>query len=102
MSIQIGSYVMFREVTFVVTKFNTNATVQILNPLDEGVDAKKSVAEANLVALSCKPMQIVTYKGTNYLVSVRGLIISLRSNKVMRWDDSNGNRRAILGLAASS
>lgn len=102
MSIQIGSYVMFRTTIFVVTKFCANGTVQILDPLNEGVDAKKSVAEANLELLAYAPMKSVSYKGTDYLVSVRGLIISLRSNKPMKWDDNNGNRRAILGLAASS
>lgn len=99
MSIQIGSYVDFQGVTYVVVKHNANSTIQVLNPLSEGVEAKKSVAPSSLELLAYAPMKSVSYKGTDYLVSVRGLIISLRSNKPMKWDDNNGNRKAILGLA---
>ena len=102
MSIQIGSYVDFQGVTYVVVKHNANETIQILNPLSEGVDSKKSVNRLNLEVLPYAPMKVISYKGTDYLVSIRGLIISLRSNKVMRWDSDHGNRKAILGLAASS
>lgn len=98
MSIQIGSYVKFQGVIFVVTKINANGTIQIVNPNAEGVDSKKSVAERNLELLPYAPMQIVEHQG-QYLVSVKSLIISLKTAKVMKWDDNNGKRKYILGLA---
>ena len=98
MSIQIGSYVKFQNVVYVVTKVNPNRTIQIINPQAEGVDSKKSVAERNLEVLPFAPMQIIEHQG-QYLVSLKGLIISLRTAKVMKWDDNNGNRKHILGLA---
>lgn len=36
-----------------------------------------------------------TYKGGEYLVTQKGLIVSLISNKVMKWSEDNGNTVAI-------
>lgn len=99
MTIQVGSYVKFHGVPYVVTKINANGTIQILNPNAEGVDSKKSVAERNLELLTIPRMQIVEHQQGQYLVSAKGLIISMRTGKVMKWDNNNGNRKYILGLA---
>jgi WD40 repeat protein len=100
MKILIGSYVSYKEQTHVVTKLNGNETVQILNPHSEKVNSKKSVLESNLDVLPYTPMTRVEFKpGEDYLVSVKGTIISLTSCKVMKWDENNGKRKQIIQLA---
>jgi hypothetical protein len=96
--IQIGSYVTYQDTTYIVTQQNSNGTWQIYNPLLEGAAAKKSVSANNLVPGTVKA-RIVTYKNANYIVTPKGTIISLTSNKKMNWADNNGNRLAILELA---
>lgn len=100
MSIQIGSYVKFGGSAYVVTKLLANSTVQVLNPLGEGTQSKKAVSPANCEELSIPPMTQVEYRDASYLVSAKGLIISLTTARVMKWDESNGNRVAILALLA--
>ena len=46
--------------------------------------------------LNHKPAKIVYYRDSNYLVTVKGLIISLITNKIMKWSETNGNRITIL------
>ena len=62
--------------------------------------AKLSVNRENVTVVDATPLSKVTHKGSDYLVSRKGTIISLTTNKVMRWADGNGNRTAILALAA--
>ena len=98
--LQIGQYVKFNEGTFIVTQINDNGTIQIYNPRLEGAEAKKSVAGRNLEILNTQA-EIVNYEGTDYIVTPKGTIISLKSNKIMNWDQNNGNRKAILALSTS-
>ena len=37
----------------------------------------------------------VSYKGAEYLVTIKGLIVSLTTNKVMKWSEDNGNAVSI-------
>ena len=99
MKILIGSYVRYKEQTYVVTKLNDNKTIQILSPYS-GTSSKKSVLESNLELLPYEPMARVEFsQGEEYLVSVKGTIISLTSCKVMKWDENNGKRKQIIQLA---
>lgn len=97
LTIEPGRYVKFNNETFIVTKFNKNDTVQIYNPLKEGTAAKKSVSKTNLEPLANKA-NIINYKTTDYIVTSKGIIISLDTNKAMKWGEENGNRRDILSL----
>jgi len=96
--IKQGQYVKYSGETYIVTKENSNGTVQIYNPNLQGVDAKKSVSKANLTAIKSKA-KTINYKGSDYLVTPNNTIISVTSNKAMRWDENNGDRKAILELA---
>lgn len=96
--IESGRYVKHQGETYIVTKINDNGTVQIYNPNKEGTDAKKSVAERNLEVTTNKG-NIVPYRGAEYIVTPKGTIISLTSNKIMKWGEENGDRKAILALA---
>jgi hypothetical protein len=73
---EVGKYVRFSKDNdiYIVTKFNANGTIQIYNPNKQGAAAKKSVSPSNLTPLT--------------------------TNKAMQWGRENGNRKAILALAA--
>jgi hypothetical protein len=100
-SMEIGSFVKYQGSTYIITQFNENGTVQIYNPLLEGAAAKISVSKANVEILSSKA-KIVNYKEVDYIVTPKGTIISLTTNKVMEWAENDGNRVAILNLAKAS
>jgi hypothetical protein len=99
-AMQPGQFVKFNNETFIVTKVNTNGTIQIYNPLLEGVSAKKSVSANNLQPLDGKA-EVVTHKNAEYLVTPKSTIISLTTNKAMQWGEDNGDRREILTKAQS-
>jgi hypothetical protein len=100
-NIEIGSFVKYQGGTYIVTQFNKDKTIQIYNPLLEGASAKISVSRTNLETLSSKA-KIVNYKDTDYIVTSKGTIISLTTNKAMRWLENDGNRVAVLNLAKAS
>jgi hypothetical protein len=96
---ETGRYVQYKGETYIVTKKNDNNTVQIYNPTKEGPSAKISVSPSNLTALESKA-KIVTYKSEEYIVTPKKSIISLKTNKLMKWGDENGDRKAILQVAS--
>ena len=98
---EIGSFVKYNGQTYIVTQFNADKTIQIYNPLLEGAAAKISVAKRNLETLSNKA-KIVNYRNTDYIVTPKGTIISLETNKAMKWLENDGNRVAVLTLANES
>lgn len=97
-TVQPGAYVKYNDGTFIVTKKNANGTWQIYDPTKEGVAAKKSVAEKNLIPTGTSG-KIVTYKDQEYIVTPKQTIISLVTNKAMQWGEENGDRKAVLALA---
>lgn len=100
-NMEIGSFVKYKGSTYIVTQFNENGTVQIYNPLLEGAAAKITVSKSNIEILSSKA-KIVNYKEADYIVTPKGTIISLKSNKAMNWAENDGNRVAILKLAKAN
>jgi hypothetical protein len=99
--IQRGRYVTYNGKTYIVTQQNANGTWQLYNPLLEGVKSKISVAEANMKAQDILA-KIVEYKDAEYIVTPKNTIISLTTNKKMMWGEDDGNRKAILALAAQN
>jgi hypothetical protein len=95
---ETGKYVTYKGETYIVTKMNDNGTVQIYNPLKEGPSAKLSVSPSNLKALQPKA-SIVSYQGDEYIVTIKNTIISLKTNKMMKWAENDGKRKAILQVA---
>lgn len=89
--IQIGSYVSYKNKTYIVSAINSTKLMIVsptANTLQVGI---KSVE-----ILNHKPAKIVSYRGVNYLVTAKELIISLTTNKIMKWNETDGNRIAIL------
>ena len=99
--IQRGRYVNYNGTTYIVTQQNANGTWQLYNPLLEGAKSKISVAEANMKALDIVA-KIVEYKDSEYIVTSKNTIISLTTNKRMMWGEDDGNRKAVLALAAQN
>ena len=96
----IGDYVIYKGKTQVIVDFNDNCTV--FKILDPSTQVKLNVSSKNLSATPHEPMDTVEHQGKNYLVSVKGMIISLATGRVMKWDKSNGNRMMILAAVGST
>ncbi len=96
--LQPGRYVEYKGETYIITQQNESGTWQLYNPLKEGPSSKISVAEKNIKPLTSLA-KIVSYRGIDYIVTSKNTIISLQTNKIQKWDDDNGLRKAILGLA---
>jgi len=89
----IGSYVTYKGNTFIVTEYD-GTYVRIIKP-----SCKRRVLFSSIKILeNIKPARIVTYKDSSYIVTEKGLIISLTSHRIMKWGNENGNRIAILKL----
>lgn len=99
--IQRGRYVTYNGGTYIVTQQNTNGTWQIYNPLLEGAKAKIPVSETSMKALNILA-KIIEYKDSEYIVTSKNTIISLKTNKKMMWGENDGNRKAILGMASQN
>jgi hypothetical protein len=96
--LEVGQYVEYQGTTYIVTKFNKNGTIQLLNPLDDSEKGKVSVAAKNIKPTKFKGT-IVEYRNIKYIVTSKGQIISLSSNRAMKWPENHGTRRHILSLA---
>ncbi len=96
MAIKAGSYVEYKGTTYMVVG-HANGLVKIINPLVG--NAKRQVKPCNLVILSFTPALTISLKGAEYLVTTKGIIISLTTGRLMKWADDNGNRITLLALA---
>jgi exodeoxyribonuclease-5 len=96
--LEIGRFVDYNGVPYIVTQFNAIGTVQIYNPGMEGALAKLSVSKSKLTSRKEKG-KFVTYLGSDYVVTPNNTIISLTNNKIMKWVDESSERRNILSLA---
>lgn len=90
----IGDYVKYKNEYYVVVDFNDNMTqFKLLNPT---TNVKVQVAARNISATPFEPMVAVSHQGATYLRSMRGMMISLTTNRVMKWDANNGNTKSIM------
>jgi len=96
-----GQYVKYNNETYIVTQENNNGTIQIYNPNLVGASNKISVSKDKLTALKSKA-KIVENKGANYIVTPSNTIISMTSNKVMKYLENDGNKKAILEKAGNN
>jgi hypothetical protein len=91
-----GSVVTYKDDYYVALEYN-GATVKIIAP--HVSQTKRSVKKSNLKLVDAPPLTLVKYRDAEYLVSVKGSIISLTTNRVMNWKEDNGDRKTILALA---
>ena len=93
----LGSIVTYKNDYFVALGYNGHL-VTIIAP--HNGQRKLNVKRGNVTVVDATPLAQVSYEGSDYLVSHKGTIISLTTNRVMNWADGNGNRRSILARAA--
>ena len=96
-----GQYVKYNGETYIVTQENTNGTIQIYNPNLVGASSKISVSKDKLTALNSKA-KIVEHLGVNYIVTPSNTIISMTSNRAMKYLENDGNKKAILEKAGNN
>jgi hypothetical protein len=88
---QIGTYVQYKSEPFIILAIIADKA-HILSP----VVGKRFVKLTQLTYIPRAPATHVVYRDTEYLVTRKGLIISLQTRKIMNWGENNGNRIAIL------
>lgn len=91
---EVGNYVLYKGNHYLIVDVRDSKRL-ILN--NEG--NKLQVNVSSLTATTLPPAVKLSYRGSEYLVTVKGLIISLATDKVMKWDENHGCRVAILQLA---
>ena len=90
-NIQLGSYVSYKNKTYIIAEIKGNLII-IVSPTANTLQ----VGAKSIKVLNHEPAKIVSYRDTDYLVTTKGLIISLTTNKIMKWNETDGNRIAIL------
>lgn len=97
---KIGQYAKFKDEYYLVVDFDSeNNLIKLLNPKNN----KKLNCKSENVRLTKHICVQVNYEGTDYLISLAAavndkVIVSLKTNRVMKWTPSNGHRKAILDL----
>ena len=89
--VQLGSYVSYKNKTYIVSAIN-GTKLMIVSPTANTLQ----VGIKSVEVLNHEPAKIVSYRDANYLITSKGLIISLTTNKIMKWNETDGNRIAIL------
>lgn len=87
--IQLGSYVTYKQNTYLVVDVR-NEKLLIMNK-----DNKVQVNTSSVEVTNLRPAKEID----GYLVTAKGIIISLTSHKEMKWDDNHGLRKALLAKA---
>ena len=87
----LGRYVTYKENIYLVVRIN-GERILLLSPNNGKVEVKMTTT----LSTNYKPAKLVTNRGRNYLVTDKGLIISLTTCNVVHRDASDGIRREIL------
>ena len=96
----IGSVVKYKNIFQVVVEEPEEHLVKILDP---ATNKKLVVRKKNphLVQVGKRLRKVVLANGSGYLVSPKGLIISMTSSRVMKWDKNHGIRKQILASVST-
>ena len=92
----LGSIVSYQNDYWVALSYD-GAQIKIIAP--HRGQQKLSVSKAKCSPVDAPKLVEVSFKGASYLVSAKGTIISLTTNRVMQWKDGNGDRNQILAIA---
>ena len=91
-----GCYVTYKGTKMLIVT-EKPSKVTLINPLVG--NAKVTVLKTNVITTNHRPAVIVAYKMARYIVTALGCIISVKTGKVMKWDDTDDNKLAILKLS---
>jgi hypothetical protein len=97
LALEPGRYVKYNGGTYIITKPLEGDKIQIYDPTQEGAKAKRAVSKNNVTPMDAKG-HIVTFREKEYIVTPKDTIVSLTTNKAMKWDADNGDRKAIIEL----
>lgn len=95
--LKLGSYVMYNTKYYLAVKYNPEN--KLVSILDIDTQAKLQVTKDKITILPMQAICVERTYGEQYLVTLKGLIISRKTNRVMRWDNNHGLRKQILRLA---
>ena len=87
--ITLGQYVTYKQNTYLVVDVR-NEKLLIMNK-----DNKVQVNASSVEVTNLRPAKEID----GYLVTGKGMIISLTSHKEMKWDENHGIRKALLAKA---
>lgn len=91
----VGSYVNYKLKPYILCEVRNNSMAVLVSP-----DNKKVVVGlSKVLPTNFAPCVVVRHAQADYLVSKLGMIISLKTCKIMQWDTKHGNRLAIIKLA---
>lgn len=93
--LNIGPYVEYKSSIYIIVDI-IGDKAKIFKPKNK----KLFVNQVNLTVTRLTPAKQVYFKGTDYLVTVKGLIINLKTGRQMNWTEGNTNRELILLLAS--
>ena len=95
---EVGTYVIYKNSPYIVAKlWAVGSKYTLVSP----TKPKVLVNISNTTPINCKPAVYVLHNFGEYLVTNTKLIISLKTQRIMKWDDTNGDRIAILNLATT-
>ena len=86
----LGSYVSYKNKTYLVTEVRRKNLLRILNPCGEKPEVLQ-VSHSSINVLPLEPAARVELDERPYLVTGKGLIISVLSGKIMKWNISHPN-----------
>lgn len=91
-----GSYVTYGQSHCLVTETTGKDSVRLYNHNGIGSNRCVRVTQKQITATNLRPANIISLSGRDYIVTAKGLIISITSGKAMKWKDNNGNRIKLL------
>ena len=98
MNAAIGEYVKYKDTVRLVTQLFAADSVRLQNPTLLGSNANVVVSTKNITHTTLRPAVVVTHSMNDYVVTAKGVIISLKTHKVMKWSSTDANRRGIMQL----
>jgi hypothetical protein len=88
----LGSYVIYKQAYYVALGYD-GKLVKLINPTLSNMKRNVSTKHLSKTDVKCNE---VMFEGNPYLVTLRDTIISLTTNKVMKWSDEHREREGIL------
>lgn len=94
---QIGEYVKYKNVVYVVVKLGDDARIT-LHPGKSNKKVRVSINNKELSKIG-RVAKVIQYEDRPFIVSKHGLIISVTTGKISLWAEGNPVRNKILALA---
>lgn len=94
----VGLYAQYKDSIFLVAEEVSESRIRLINPSLKGSNKNKVVSIVKVKLFRNAAIK-VTYDNSDYLVTAKNNIVSLRTHKVMAWGKEHGHRVNILKSA---